>query len=172
MIDSEAVRLQFRDAMASLPAGVNVITSDGEAGLCGITASAVCSVTDTPPTLLVCVNRQARAHDVLTRNRRLAVNLLSNACQPTAMVFAGAEGGTIAERFAKCAWEKGVSGVPVLTNALASLEGVVDDCKQVGTHSVFFVRVEQITLRPDRGGLVYFARAFHPLSRPSVSMAA
>jgi flavin reductase (NADH) len=163
MSDSEALRLQFRDAMASLPAGVNVITSDGEAGLCGMTASAVCSVTDTPPTILVCVNQQARAHDVLTRNGRLAINMLSSACQPTAMIFAGAEGGTIAERFAKAAWEPGVTGVPVLCNALASLEGVVDDCKRVGTHSVFFVRIAQITVRPDRGGLVYFARAFHPL---------
>lgn len=171
MSDSEAVRLQFRDAMASLPAGVNVITSDGEAGLCGITASAVCSVTDTPPTILVCINQQARAHAVLTRNGRLAINLLSHACEATAMIFAGAEGGTIAERFAKCAWEKGASGMPVLSNAMASLEGIVDDCKQVGTHSVFFIRVAHITARPDRGGLVYFARAFHPLSRPPAPMA-
>ena len=42
-------RLRFRDAMASLSAAVNVVTTEGEAGRCGITATAVCSVTDTPP---------------------------------------------------------------------------------------------------------------------------
>lgn len=39
-------RLRFRDAMASLSAAVNVVTTEGEAGRCGITATAVCSVTD------------------------------------------------------------------------------------------------------------------------------
>ncbi|KKB63511.1 FMN reductase [Robbsia andropogonis] len=165
MVDTEAIRLQFRDAMASLPAGVNVITSDGEAGLCGITASAVCSVTDTPPTLLLCINQQARAHDVLAKNGRLAVNMLSGTCQGTAMVFAGAQGGSIEERFATCDWRMGDTGVPVLSSAVAALEGVIEECKQVGTHSVFFVRIERITLQPDRDGLVYFARAFHSLAR-------
>ena len=41
---------RFRDAMACLPAAVNIITTDGPSGRCGITASAVCSVTDEPPT--------------------------------------------------------------------------------------------------------------------------
>ena len=49
----------FRDAMACVGAAVNIITTDGPAGLAGFTASAVCSVTDSPPTLLVCLNRGA-----------------------------------------------------------------------------------------------------------------
>lgn len=44
----------FRDAMSCMGAAVNIITTDGPAGRAGFTASAVCSVTDTPPTLLVC----------------------------------------------------------------------------------------------------------------------
>ena len=47
----------YREAMARLGAAVNVITSNGPAGRAGFTASAVCSVTDSPPTLLVCANR-------------------------------------------------------------------------------------------------------------------
>jgi len=50
-------REQFRDAMARLGAAVNIVTTDGTAGRAGFTASAVCSVTDDPPTLLVCLNR-------------------------------------------------------------------------------------------------------------------
>ena len=50
-------RQEFRDAMARLGAAVNIITTDGAAGRGGITATAVCSVTDDPPTLLVCLNR-------------------------------------------------------------------------------------------------------------------
>ncbi len=40
----------FRDAMACVGAAVNIITTDGPAGMAGFTASAVCSVTDSPPT--------------------------------------------------------------------------------------------------------------------------
>ena len=47
----------YREAMARLGAAVNVIATDGPGGRAGFTASAVCSVTDTPPTLLVCANR-------------------------------------------------------------------------------------------------------------------
>lgn len=38
----------FRDAMACVGAAVNIITTDGPAGQAGFTASAVCSVTDSP----------------------------------------------------------------------------------------------------------------------------
>ncbi len=45
----------FREGMSRLGAAVNIITTDGPAGRAGFTASAVCSVTDSPPTLLVCL---------------------------------------------------------------------------------------------------------------------
>ena len=44
-----ADKASFRDAMAHVGAAVNIITTDGPAGRAGFTASAVCSVTDTPP---------------------------------------------------------------------------------------------------------------------------
>jgi flavin reductase (NADH) len=64
-MNRDDTRTQFRNAMASLGAAVNVITTDGSRGRCGITASAVCSVTDTPPTMLVCINQSSYMHDVL-----------------------------------------------------------------------------------------------------------
>jgi flavin reductase (DIM6/NTAB) family NADH-FMN oxidoreductase RutF len=42
---------EYRDAMACLGAAVNVVTTDRSAGRAGFTASAVCSVTDDPPTV-------------------------------------------------------------------------------------------------------------------------
>lgn len=52
-IDKQA----FRNGMAMLGGAVSIITSAGASGRVGMTASAVCSVTDTPPTLLVWFNR-------------------------------------------------------------------------------------------------------------------
>jgi flavin reductase len=52
-------RKEFRDAMARLCAAVNIITTDGPAGRAGFTASAMCSVTDTPADrMLVCMNQR------------------------------------------------------------------------------------------------------------------
>jgi flavin reductase len=70
-------RAEFRDAMARLGAAVNVVTTDGEGGRAGFTASAVCSVTDDPPTLLVCLNRAASSNAVFLRNMVLCVNTLA-----------------------------------------------------------------------------------------------
>ena len=55
----------YREAMSGLGAAVNVVTSKGRAGLAGCTVSAVCSVTDEPPTLLVCINRASKNNAVI-----------------------------------------------------------------------------------------------------------
>jgi hypothetical protein len=60
----------YRDAMACLGAAVNIVTTDGNAGRAGFTASAICSVTDDPPTLLVCMNRGSSAYASVTGKRR------------------------------------------------------------------------------------------------------
>uniref|UniRef100_UPI001954C66C flavin reductase n=2 Tax=Enterobacteriaceae TaxID=543 RepID=UPI001954C66C len=68
--------------MARLGAAVNIITTDGPGGRAGFTASAVCSVTDTPPTLLVCINRAASVHQAFRLNQVLCVNTLGEADAP------------------------------------------------------------------------------------------
>ncbi len=71
-------RLRFRDAMASLSAAVNVVTTAGEAGRCGITATAVCSVTDTPPSVMVCINVNSAMNPVFRGNGKLCINVLNH----------------------------------------------------------------------------------------------
>ena len=77
----------FRDAMACVGAAVNIITTDGPAGLAGFTASAVCSVTDSPPTLLVCLHRGASVWPTFSENRTLCVNTLSAGQEPLSNLF-------------------------------------------------------------------------------------
>ncbi|MGF6767704.1 flavin reductase (NADH) [Paraburkholderia sp. GAS199] len=158
-----ATQQRFRDAMSRLAAAVNVITTDGDGGRCGITASAVCSVTDSPPTMLVCINQTSFVHDVLRQNGNVCINVLGATSQETAKTFAGMTGCSMAERFEHTAWQPGVLPVPVLSDAIVRLEGTVDDIKTVGTHSVMFVRIHHIDLHETRDSLVYFARQFHRL---------
>ena len=67
----------FFNAMSLLSASVNIITTDGPAGKGGITASAVCSVTDTPPTILVCINKRSSIHNKIIQNKQVCINILS-----------------------------------------------------------------------------------------------
>lgn len=169
--DDEA-KLRFREAMASLAAAVNVVTTAGPRGRCGITASAVCSVTDAPPTMLVCINRASHAHDVLQANRNVCINVLGARGQELARVFAGMTGCTMEERFARCAWTPGEHGVPVLAEAVASLEGTVCESKEMGSHSVLFVRIARIAhiaSGAEGDSLVYFRRRFHALSHGALT---
>ncbi|HBT57810.1 MAG TPA: FMN reductase, partial [Pseudomonas sp.] len=67
----------FRNAMSVLASAVNVVTTDGPAGRAGFTATAVCSVSDEPPSLLVCLNRSASVYDIFQTNDHLCVNTLT-----------------------------------------------------------------------------------------------
>ena len=162
---SDQSKQHFRHALSLLSAAVNIITTDGPHGRFGLTASAVCSVTDTPPTLLVCINRNSSIHEALLGNRALCVNILTGDLEGVARQFAGMTDLPPAERFTGQNWRTGSSGVPVLNDALASLEGSIVDVKDVGSHSVLFVEINQIEVREDGESLVYFGRNFHRLGR-------
>lgn len=99
-------RLRFRDAMSSLSAAVNVITTEGDAGRCGITATAVCSVTDTPPSVMVCINANSAMNPVFQGNGKLCVNVLNHEQEVMARHFAGMTGMAMEERFSLSCWQK------------------------------------------------------------------
>jgi flavin reductase len=155
--------LEYREAMARLGAAVNVVTTDGLAGPAGFTASAVCSVTDDPPTLLVCQNRASESNAVFKANAVVCVNVLTDRHRDLSDIFAG--GVTVsAARFGWGRWERMATGAPVLADAAVSFDCRVAQVTEVGTHSVFFCEVEAIRLGAAADGLIYFARAYHRLA--------
>jgi flavin reductase len=87
----------YRDAMACLGAAVTIVTTDGPAGRAGFTASAVCSVTDNSPILLVCLNRGSSAYASVKGNGVVCVNVLSARHEPLSRQFGG--GIPVDERF-------------------------------------------------------------------------
>lgn len=151
---------QFRDAMSCLSSAVNVVTTAGAAGRFGFTASAVCSVTDSPPSLLVCMNRFASSHGHFIDNQVLTVNVLSSQHQSISQVFSSKLSPEA--RFSHGEWTTLVTGAPVLTDALASFDCHIEQMQTVGTHTIFICRVVAIkqsaSLHPS---LVYFNRQYH-----------
>ncbi len=96
------------DSRSGQPTGLSRFTTDGPGGRAGFTATAVCSVTDHPPTLLVCINRSASVYDTFIGNGTLCVNTLDNSQQALSNLFGGKT--TQQERFAAGQWLSGHTG--------------------------------------------------------------
>lgn len=149
----------FRNAMSRLTGAVNVITTAGDSGRYGFTASAVCSVTDAPPTLLVCMNRASSAHDHFIQNKILTVNVLGAHHQEISQVFSSRLSPE--ERFKHGNWIELKTGAPVLQDALVSFDCHISQIQEIGTHTIFICQVVAIQQSQHNQGLVYFDRAYH-----------
>ena len=154
----------FRNAMSLLTTAVNVITTEGEDGMHGFTASAVCSVTDTPPTLLVCMNQSSRSHTHFVDNKILSVNVLGAQHEKISNAFASSKLSS-EDRFKLGAWITLETGSPILKDALVSFDCEIEQIQEVGTHSVFMCRVVAIRQSQQDESLVYFNRAYHQVGQ-------
>lgn len=136
MIDTS----EFRRVIGHFPSGVSVVTTRTPAGApCGLTASAVCSLSLQPTLLLVCVEKGADTHDCIAQAGYFAVNVLAEGKGETlARRFATAEAG---EKFTGVAFREERTGAPVLDEALAWMDCRVAGQVEGGDHTVFMGEV-------------------------------
>jgi flavin reductase len=155
----------FREGMSRVASAVHVITTAGSAGDGGFTATAVTSVADQPPTLLVCVNQASRTGALLRGNGVFAVNTLPGEAQAVADLFSGRTGVTGEARFAAAgAWTRGeATGVPLLAAALVAFECRLVDARDVATHQLLIGEVVGVHLGQPGASLVYKGRAYRVL---------
>lgn len=150
----------YRNAMARLGGAVSIISTDGPGGRHGFTASAVCSVTDTPPMLLVCMNSQSRQRSSFEENGVLCVNVLRGDQQSLSRVFAD-RNLDMEQRFLATRWTTGASGAPRMDEALVCFDCRISEIHSVGSHSIFYCEVLGIDSAQHPEGLIYFDRAYH-----------
>ncbi len=154
----------YRNAMARLGAAVNIITTDGPGGLAGFTASAVCSVTDDPPMLLVCLNRAASVYPAFAANGVLCVNTLGAGQQSLSALFGGKT--SMAQRFEAAGWRREVTGAPMLQGAVVSFDCRIVDRSSRGTHDILFCEAVALRHGDNPQGLIYFDRHYHEVAAP------
>lgn len=152
-------RTEFREAMARVCAPVHVITSGGPAGRGGFTATAMCSVTDEPPTLLVCMNSRSSQTELFLENRRFCVNVLTGAHRELAGFFAGQQTDMVA-RYAAGEWVDLPSGNLALADAIVSFDCRLAEARLVGTHNILIGEVIAVRSRKDGQALLYFDRNY------------
>lgn len=150
----------FREAMSRLGAAVHVITTAGPAGKTGATATAVCSVSDAPPTVLTCLNRRSQTNPVVVDNGVFCVNTLGDGGAEIADIFAGRTGVQGSDRFTVGDWTVLSTGSPVLASAVVAFDCRIIEVRAVASHNVFFGAVEAVRLGPNGPALVYHERAY------------
>lgn len=152
----------FRGAMRRLAATVNLITTEQNGQLHGMTATAVMSLTSDPASLLVCVNQSASMHDAIVEEHKLCVNLLCDGQEEISNVFSGKLQGE--ERFEVGHWLQGINDLPYLVDAQASIFCTVEKVIPYSTHSVFIVGVDDILIKDCIDPLIYADGGYRKLA--------
>lgn len=154
---------EYRDAMARFAGAVSVLTTAGPAGNRGLTASAVVSVSDNPPTLLACLNRNREENLHFQVNGCMAVNVLCADQIDLARAFAGERHLSMEERFALAEWRDGETGAPILNNARVTLDCMVRDVQSVHTHYIVMAEVRATYGSRGDDALIYLDRQYRSL---------
>jgi flavin reductase (DIM6/NTAB) family NADH-FMN oxidoreductase RutF len=115
---------QFRKVVSRFVTGITVVTTRLGDEVHGMTANAFCSVTLTPPSILVCLARSSRTAALVEQSRIFAVNILSERQTLHSDRFAGRHKEKEENRFEEIEWTTAVTGAPILAGSLAFL-----DCK-------------------------------------------
>jgi flavin reductase (NADH) len=150
----------FRAIMRAFPAPVVVVTALDADGLPrGLTCSAVCSVSTSPPALLICVSLSNGSLDAIRESRGFVVNLLHEGRREVSDVFASAS----PEKFTGVAWEPSApSGLPLLVDDAVAFVDCALQCEIVaGTHAIIIGKVRASgTGATGPGPLVYHNRTY------------
>jgi flavin reductase (DIM6/NTAB) family NADH-FMN oxidoreductase RutF len=118
-----------------------------------MTATAVTSVSVDPPSLLVCVNRTGRLHEMLSATERFCVNVLHAEHAEVSRIFAQPHSD---QRFACGDWEDDAgSNLPYLRGAQAVLFCRKAMTVPYASHSIIIGEVEDVRIRDDIAPLIY-----------------
>lgn len=159
MIGQQDLLEPFKHSMRLFASTVAVITTAVDGRRSGLTATAVCSLSMEPPTLLVCVNRGSRTHPLIDQAGVFCVNLLAEEHAGLARLFAASD-TSAEEKFADGDWTTSENGLPVLRNSMASIECTVRRRIDEATHTIFVGGVVGVAARPEVGPLLYANHRF------------
>jgi flavin reductase (DIM6/NTAB) family NADH-FMN oxidoreductase RutF len=155
-IDREVSSGDFRSAMRHLTGGVSVITVGQGQDINGMTVTSVSSLSVDPPTLIVSVNRNSSSWPLLERHRFFGVSILTSDQLDVAERFSGKDGLKGAARFAGARWFTRVTGVPLLTGALAAIDCEVEDIVERHSHAIVIGRVLDMQRSSRSAALAYW----------------
>jgi 3-hydroxy-9,10-secoandrosta-1,3,5(10)-triene-9,17-dione monooxygenase reductase component len=159
-IDAEA----FKEAMRLLAGGVVMVTARQGDQLYGLTISACCSISPSPPRVLISLSESASTLPAVLETGRFGLSVLRAGQKPLAELGAVPGGPKEVDAFS----ESRDGTVTMIAGALAHLDCAVHRTFRVSDHVLVIGDVEHAaSVAPgeleDPGPLLYFNRTFHAL---------
>lgn len=153
----EQVTELFKESMGRLSAGVTVVTTEIDGRPWGLTVSACCSISMSPPLLLVSLFTNNASSVAIKEQQRFGVSLLSN--NQIEVAKAGSKPGT--PKFFEEFTDFDPNGkTHMVKDALTHIHCKVDQVVEAGDHTIFIGLVEHVTMGELKDPLLYFHRQF------------
>jgi flavin reductase (DIM6/NTAB) family NADH-FMN oxidoreductase RutF len=155
--------MNVQEALLCIPYGVYVITTGAESKMAGaFTASWLMQVSFEPLLLALAVDKTSHSQALLAEHGVFAVNFLGQRQTPLAARL-GTPHRINPHKFNGVAWHTGVTGAPLLNEAMAHLECQVSSSLDPGGDHVILigkviaggVQHREATLTLERSGLRY-----------------
>ena len=149
---------RFKLAMSHFASGVTIVTTEHQGKQFGLTVASFASLSLRPPLVIVCVEKNVRSHDAIAAAGKFGVSILS------------AEQADISGRFASKSEDKfsglkikeGKTGVPLIPDAICTIECRVHSQLPGGDHSIFVGEVVEIETAEGKP-LVYFRSGYRQI---------
>jgi flavin reductase (DIM6/NTAB) family NADH-FMN oxidoreductase RutF len=146
------LKKDFLNSMRGITSTVHVISSQFEETKHAMTASSVVSLSLDPPSMLVCVNRDASIHSILDKDRDFCINILSKDQINLANLCSSPDNED--SRFNSEEWSL-MNGVPYNTQSSANIFCRCFDSFSHTSHTVFFGEVIEVINNHEEGSLMY-----------------
>jgi flavin reductase (DIM6/NTAB) family NADH-FMN oxidoreductase RutF len=115
-----------------------VVTARADDELSGCLAGFVTQSSMDPVRFLVCISKINHTFGVARRSAGLGLHLLGSDQREMASLF-GEQTGDLIDKFAALRWVPGVTGVPILSECAAWVEGWVIEHMSAGDHEAFLM---------------------------------
>ena len=146
------VQEDFLIAMRGITSTVNVISAKLDKERHAMTATSVASLSLSPPAMIICVNKEASIHNILRKDKKFVINVLSDRQQNLSELCSSSEEGE--SRFKDGGWvmeDEIVFNYNSVSNIICNCTDVVDH----STHSVFFGDVMEVKNNNKDRALLY-----------------
>jgi flavin reductase (DIM6/NTAB) family NADH-FMN oxidoreductase RutF len=143
---------QFRSVLGHFATGVTIITAMDRDEPVGMAANSFTSLSLDPPLILFCVAHTSSTWPRIESAGMFAVNILGEEGEALCQLFA-TKG---ADRFGATPWRVGVSGAPVLEEAIAYLDCRFEAEYPGGDHKIIVGRVLDLDVREGARPLLFY----------------
>lgn len=153
---------EFAEAMSRLAATVCVVACYWQGERQGRTATAVFSLSASPPSILVSLDRTCLLAELILASGRFSVAMLAQGQDRIADAFAGKHGDI--DRFSVGEWHYWPSGTPRLASAATAIDCEVIGSMSIPSHLVLAGAIMETQLNELAAPLLWHRRQYH---RPS-----